>query len=162
MTNHQVSVFREFGRGSLSSADRPDRLVGDAELRSLLCGDTAERPGALAAENIFGQIRFALFDDFANATDRRQTGFHRNFKAAVNRVVSLTKVLATFRMSDDDVFTPSTEEHRSGNLSCKRAFLFPIHILCANFDLGAACGFDDRSDIDVRRANDDLVASVAL
>ena len=57
----------------------------------------------LAAQDVVGQSGFALFEYFADADDRRESGFERRLQLQVHGVVGFAEVLAALGVSDDDV-----------------------------------------------------------
>ena len=59
--------------------------------------------GALAAQNIFGEAGFALFQNFADADDGSQAGFQRGLELQVDGVVGFAEILAALGVADDDV-----------------------------------------------------------
>ena len=96
--------------GGLSGSDGPDGFVGYDQLFGLLGGDFVEGAGALAAEDVFGEIGFALFEDFSDADDGGEAGFEGGFQAEVYGVVGFAEVLAALGVSDEGVGAPMASE----------------------------------------------------
>src|SRR6185437_7180696 len=98
-------------------------------------GNAAEGTGTLAAKNFFREAGLALLDDLADAYDGRQPRLESALQLFVDRVVGLAKVLATFRVADDDMSAAASQQHGSGNLSREGALLLPVEVLAADGDV---------------------------
>ena len=100
---------------------------------------------ALAAQNVFGQIGFAFFQDFADTDDGHESRFQRGFQLEIDGVVGFAEVLAAFGMADDDMSSADIQQHAGANFAGESAFFFPVHVLPADCDIRSLGGFDSGS-----------------
>ena len=122
--------------------------------------DAVERPHALAAQDVFGQPGFALFQHFAHADDGREPALERKLQLAVDRVVSLVEVLTALGVAEDHVGDSDVVQHRDRNLASKCALFFPVRVLGTDGDVGTLHRCDGCMQVDVGWADDDFVAGV--
>ncbi len=115
----------------------------------------------LPSQHIVRKTGFAFFEHLAHATDRREMGFQRGFQPQVHRVVGFAKVLPPLRMSDDDVGHTQRQQHRCRGFTRESSLRLPVRVLTANRHLRALRRFQRNRQVNVRRANHDLVARVA-
>src|SRR5579863_25245 len=150
----------ELRRGCLAGSNGPDWLVRDDKFASFLGGDGMEGTKALAAEYIFGQPRFAFFQNLADANDWGKSSFKRGFELEIHHVISLTEILAAFGMANDCVGTADREQHAGADFAGISALLFPVQILGADCHIRSLDSIHCSTEINVRRANDDFIAIV--
>ena len=58
---------------------------------------------ALPAQDVFGEVGLALFQNFAHADDGCESGFERGLQFEVYGIVGLAEILAALGVSDDYV-----------------------------------------------------------
>src|SRR4030095_6920136 len=117
-----------------------------------------KRAETLSPQDIIGQVRFALFKDFADAHNGNQPSLQSRFKFQVHRIVGLAKILAALRMANDDMGCAGSEQHFRRDFPGECALLFPIEILAANRDVGIASSFHGSRQINERRTYGNLIA----
>src|ERR1035441_1378745 len=145
-----------------SGADGPYWFVGYHQVDGFFGRDFVEGAEALAAQHVVGEVGFAFFEDFSYADNGDESGFDGGLELEVDGVVGLAEVLASFRVSDDDVGYTDREQNAGADLAGEGAFLFPMEILRADGyvrALGRIDGGIERKEI---WADDNFVAVVAV
>src|SRR5260370_38169167 len=139
-----MRIGRYFGRGHFTSANRPNRLVGDDNLRKLFGCEVGDSPYALRFENLIRLRGLAFVKSFPDAVDRDQAALERSNNLLVRGFFSFTEVLAALAVSDDYPLAAHSLQHTSRDLPCVSAFFCPEKILSTGLDLGAATGICGR------------------
>jgi len=73
---------------------------------------------------------------FPHAQDRREPVPQRSQDFLLNILISFSEERATFRMADDHIAAAKIAQHRSGHFPGEGPVRFPVHILCAEAEIG--------------------------
>ena len=129
-------------RGRLAGADSPDRLVGDDHLAHLPGLEPGQTAPHLAADHLLGPSSVVLGLRLADTNNAPQPVIQCGPYLAVDALIGLAKVGASFRMALDDVLA-QLFEHRGRDFACEGALFLPVHVLRAQADI---CGAQHISD----------------
>ena len=80
----------------------------------------------------------------------------------VYRFIGFRKILTAFAVAEDHIFHFQLVEHQRAYFAGEGALLFPVHVLCAQVDIGALDVFFYSRDGNGRRADNDFRRGVVL
>ena len=121
LADHRVDFLGEFGRGGLAGADRPDRLVGDHDVRRAVHRHEREALLDLRADDRKRLAGLALLVGFAAADDRSNAGVEQRFGLPGHECVVFTEECAALAVADDRVAAAQFDQHRWRDLARERA-----------------------------------------
>ena len=107
-----MHFLRHCRRRRLAGADRPDRLVGQHQLRHGIRTHHFQHRVELGADHGLRGARLALAQRFADAHDRGQAGIQRRPGLARDEVVRFAMVGAALGVADDHVTATEILQHR--------------------------------------------------
>ena len=142
LADERVGLLRHFRGSGLARSDRPDRLVGNRDVRHVGGGEVGETALELDGENVVRLAAFALGEGLSDADDRLEFIFQSGFDALVDGLVGFAEVLSALAVTDNDVFHADFLQHRAGDFTGERAVVRPVNVLSADFDVRALQDFN--------------------
>ena len=94
--------------------------------------------------------------------DRDVIGGEGGFEFQVDGLIRFGEVLATLGVPENDVLHAEILEHSGGDLAGVGSGFLPVHVLCAQADLGAGERGYRRGDVHEGNADDDFDAAIAI
>ena len=139
----------------LGIADRPDRLVGDADTaQGVFCTFASPSPSWRSSS---ASVWFALRCSSVSPTHRitSSPAARATLYFLVDERVGFAQFVPALAVSQDDVLAAEIKEHRWANLAGECAFLFGIHVLCPERDAAALQDISNKREIRERRTEND-------
>ena len=124
------------GSSGFSGSNRPNRLISNHCGLCLVCSHVLETDFHLLTDEIHSYTLLSLSQSFTTAHDRGNAVLECFKNFFVYCLIGLSEVFSSLRMSDNNVFYANIRKHCRRNLASVCAFLFVVHVLSANLNIG--------------------------
>lgn len=139
--------------GNLASANGPDGLIGDDDLRPV--GDLGLESGELLADDIDGLAGLTLLQGLSAAPDHTDAVLGGVLGFEGNNLVALTEDGAALGVAQDGPVDAAVLELGDGDFAGESAIGFVVDVLGGNFEALAEV-LADEEEMQVGRRDDDL------
>ena len=147
-------------RGSLTGADRPDRLVGDDDTAELVLAEIEDPVLELLADDVKLPPVLALLEVLTAAEDHLQPVVECLCHLGDQSLGVLAVVLAALAVAEDDRLSSGAGYHGCGDLTGVGALGLGGAILCRHDDVGALDRLSDSAEVGKGYAEDDVALAI--
>lgn len=156
-----VDLLSLLSGGDLSSANSPDRLVGNDDLVPLLCAQLLGGSVKLTGDDLDGLVGLTLLEGLSDTEDDRDTALNGGLGLAGNEIIRLLQDHSALAVADNNPVDLGIAELLNTDLTGESTVGLVVNVLGSDTNLGVG-QLAGQSEVDGGRRDDDLGAVVKL